>query len=417
MQRNGFLGSDFIRASSTLSPMQEVATSAGGRFGDRIQWMAVIIVLCFVSVLLLRSQSAASYPTYALSLLMLATFTQWRDGLRLPLVRWVGALLLWLCLSVFWSDPFEWRKALSVWSRSLLIFLFVVAFAECQLRGQLQRWMGAALTIVGSLVVLAAIVNFYVTDPADGRLNGLGQLDTHVIAALVFGVVLLFMLRMVTAFPSRPVQIAAFAVAVMVGFAVYMSDSRNAWVSVVMGAGAFVLAHRSQNWRQFLVTVSAMGVVLLVITLALAANESTSSYVLPRGDSFRIAIWGETLSRISAEDAVLFGRGILTSDAVEVDGILFPHPHNIYLALVHQGGLVALFLYGVVLTRTFVMLFRHFEDPDAKLGISVLVLAVCAHLLDGHELVDKIGDTWFLVWMPVAVAVGLGWTPSWRMRT
>ena len=86
--------------------MGQAATKIFSRFGDRINWLAVLIVACFVSVLLLSSQSAASYPTYALALLMIFSFEHWKDVFQLKIVRWVGLLLLWLSLSTFWSDTF-----------------------------------------------------------------------------------------------------------------------------------------------------------------------------------------------------------------------------------------------------------------------------------------------------------------------
>ena len=210
---------------------------------DRIQWMAVLIVACFVAVLLLSSQSRASYPTYILAILMLVTVPHWRDIFSVDLARWILALLAWLSLSALWSDPFELREATSVWTRALLVFFFVVAFAECQLRGQLRRWMGVALTISGVLVVATAIINFYMTDPVDGRLNGLGQLDTHVIAALVYGVVGVFVLHLALENRTLGVRLTcAFALTTIV-FAVWLSDSRNAWVSVTFGLGVLVLAN------------------------------------------------------------------------------------------------------------------------------------------------------------------------------
>lgn len=392
--------------------MEKAASNLKLGLGDRIQWMSALIVLCFLSVLLLRSQSAASYPTYALSLFMLATFPKWRDVFRLHLIRLICALLVWLCLSVFWSDPFEWRAAISVWTRALLVFFFVVAMAECQLRGQLQRWMGVALTVVGAGVVLVALANFYATDPADGRLNGLGQLDTHVVAALVYGVVLLFVLHTATMFDSRRIKAAALLVALVIAYAVYLSDSRNAWVSVTLGVFAYGLAYRAAYWRQFLITLVGMGILMGILVVALAFGDATAQMVLPRGSSFRPEIWGETLRLILEEDALLIGRGILTSDDVMAGGILMPHVHNLYLALVHQGGLVALLLYIAVLTSAVLANFRKFDLADARLGLSILFLALFSHLLDGHELIDKIGDTWFLVWMPVGLALGMSWTPG-----
>ena len=392
--------------------MEQAASKQKQVFGDRIQWMSVLIVLCFLSVLLLRSQSAASYPTYVLSLFMLATFPKWRDVFRLHLVRLICALLIWLCLSVFWSDPFEWRAAISVWTRALLVFFFVVAMAECQLRGQLQRWMGVALTVVGAGVVLVALVNFYATDPADGRLNGLGQLDTHVVAALVYGVILLFVLRTATMFDSRGIKAAALLVALIIAYAVFLSDSRNAWVSVTLGVVAYGLAYRAADWRQFLVTLVGMGILMGILVVALAFGDATAQMVLPRGSSFRPEIWGETLRLILENDALLLGRGILTSDDVMAGGVLMPHAHNIYLALVHQGGLVALGLYIAVLASAIINMFRNFDLADARLGASILIVATFSHLLDGHELIDKVGDTWLLVWMPVGLALGMSWTPG-----
>ena len=209
---------------------------------DRIQWTTLLIVSCFVSVLLLSSQSAASYPTYILALLMLIYLPQWQDVLKIGLVKWILALIVWLSLSTFWSEPFDLRASVSIWIRALLVFCFVVAFAECQLRGQLQRWMGAALTIVGGVAVAVAIANFYVTDPVDGRLNGMGQLHTHVIAALIYGVVLLFVLQF--AFDEKRVfaRVLYFAIAAGIVFAIALSDSRNAWVSVAIGVTVYALS-------------------------------------------------------------------------------------------------------------------------------------------------------------------------------
>lgn len=386
-------------------------------FADRIQLMAVLIVLCFVSVLLLESQSRSSYPTYLLAILMLAFTPRWVDVFRLPLMMWITALLAWLSLSTFWSEPFDLRAAASNWVRALLILTFVVAMAECQLRGQLQRWMSIGLTLTGVLAVGAAVANFYLTNPADGRLNGLGQLDTHVIAALVYGVVLIFVLRAATTSSHKLVVLFSFCAALLIAYAVYLSDSRNAWVSVVIGVGSYLLAKRTHDVRQFVAAMAALAAVLTVSLLILLLSDTTRELLLPRGTSFRLDIWSTTWENITVNGGVLFGLGIATEDDLVIEGLLFSHPHNLYLALVHQGGLIALALYLGVLWKSFAVFARKFETEDAKLGLSLLVMAVSAHLLDGHELLDKVGDTWFLVWMPVGLALGLCWTPGDKEET
>ena len=393
--------------------MNQDTTSQSYFLRDRITWLAILIVACFVSVLMLSSQSRASYPTYILAVLMLVTAPAWKDVWNLRMTAWFLALFAWLGSSVFWSEQFELREAVSVWSRALLTFFFVVAFAECQLRGQLQKWMGIALTAVGSVAVAAAVVNFYLTDPADGRLNGLGQLDTHVVAALVYGAVMLFVMRTLWQSSGLLARGVLFAVLILIAFAVMLSDSRNAWVSVSIGVLVFVLACLCRDKLQFAATLVALSVLFGVVLMALGLGESTQELVFPRGDSFRVTIWTTTLERIT-EDSVLFGRGILTNDDVTAGGITFPHPHNMYLAVLHQGGLVALFLYGGLLIQVLRVLMENFESLDAKLALSILLMALGSHLLDGHELIDKVGDTWLLIWLPVGVAMGFQLKPGGR---
>lgn len=381
-----------------------------GFFKDRIQVNTLLIVLCFVAVLTLSSQSASSYPTYLLALAMLATVNRWNDVFAVRLVWVVAGLLTYLCLTSLWSESFESRRAISVVTRALLVFFFVVAFAECQLRGQLRTWLGRALAFAGSVATAAAIVVFLVEDPADGRLNGLGQLDTHIIAALVFGVVLIFVVERLLLEKSWGWRTFATFAAVCIACAVFLSDSRNAWVSVTLGVGVFVLTHRIADRQKFVAGVVAMTLIVGVILAALVANETTRDALLPRGDSYRPAIWAGAYSA-TVEDNAVFGRGILTDNDVPVAGAPrpFKHPHNLYLSVFYQGGLVALVLMAVVIFWVLRVLLQRYDHPDAKLALGILGVALPAYLLDGHELIDKVGSTWFMFWLPVGICLGLLW--------
>ncbi len=376
--------------------------------GDRIQWMAILIVTCFVSVLLLRSQSAASYPTYALAILMLVTVRRWGDLLQFWHARWVVVLLAWLSISTLWSTPFDFRESVSIWTRALLVLFFVASVAECQLRGQLQRWMSHALVLVGTVAMAAALVNFWITVPADGRLNGLGQLDTHVIAALVFGVVLIFALRLLVEDARVGWRMVALLAVGLSMLCIALSDSRTAWVSVSLGAGAFLLAHRVRDVEQLLMVMASIVLLGATLLLVLVANDEIREIILPRGDSFRLTIWSHVLERVA--ESPLIGLGITTPDAIVSESIVHAHPHNLYLALLFQGGIIALGLYLIVLWKCLRTAMQTFEHADAKLALAVLILGSSAFLLDGHELVDKVGEAWFLVWLPVGICLGLRWS-------
>ena len=284
---------------------------------------------------------------------------------------------------------------------------FVVALAECQLRGRMQLWMTNALTTVGVVVVIAASINFFVTNPEDGRLNGLGQLDTHVIAALVYAVVLLFVVRFVER-QNGLKRILGFGAAGLIVAALFLSDSRNAWVSAAIGVMVYLLALKLPDVRQYCLCVIVSVLLLGIVLVAVGVSEAVNAWLLPRGDSFRFAIWSEVISRL--EGNWLVGLGILADDNLLIDGVTFHHPHSMYLAMVYQGGLIALFLYLTLLAWVIVVLLRYYDHPDAKLALGVLAIALFAHLLDGHELIDKVGASWFMIWYPVGIAVGLAWS-------
>ena len=152
-----------------------------------------------------------------------------------------------------------------------------------------------------------------------------------------------------------------------------------------------------------------VGVLAGITLIFLFVNETTQSLLLPRGTSFRPEIWDQAISRIFDGHA-WFGLGINTENNFLVFESVILHPHNLYLSVLYQGGFVALGMFLLVLWRTLHELLLAYEDADAKLALGVLGLALPAYMLDGHELLDKIGSTWFLIWLPVAIAVGLRWS-------
>lgn len=360
--------------------------------------------------MLLDSQSGASYPTYILAVVMLFSVSQWDDVFQVRLAWLVALLIGYLVLSSLWSEPYAWRDTVSMFSRGSLVFLFAVAVAEGQLRGQVRRWLGRVMAVVGFCAVVAALLVHFQDPPSHGRLNGLGQLDTQVIAALVYGVCLLMVLDVVLNDHHRVWRSLAVFSALVIAYAVFLSDSRNAWVSVFAGVGVLILAHVSRSLQSFIAAAASLAIVTFAGLAALLVGETTREVLLPRGLSFRPDIWAEVLERILSNDGVWFGLGINTPDNVHLQDREFLHPHNMYLAVVYQGGIVALALFLIVLLSTVRILLQHYCKREAKLAIGILAVALPAYLLDGHELIDKVGSTWFLLWFPVGIALGLEWS-------
>lgn len=378
---------------------------------DRIVVNSALLVAAFLAVLLLSSQSAASMVSYLLCIAMLACFKDWRDVFHCPMVWPVLAILIYLPLTSFWSDAFTWRGLFSQCVRGLLTFCFVIAFAECQLRGVLQKWLFVALAGAGAGVALLCIVLFYLDPPADGRLNGLGQLDTQVVAGLVFGFAALAVMHTALADRTRPIWLTLLLMAPLVA-AVWLTGSRNALLSMLLGIAVLLTAHRQATPQRFIWTVVPVFVVVLfAVGLAWWLPE-VRDMVFPRGDSFRLLIWEQTWLRL--QESPWIGLGILSSDDVVMGDIRFHHPHNLYLSVAHQGGLLGLGLFGWLILRVLREFQRSYQHNDVKFALGVLGLALPAYALDGHELLDKIGDSWFLIWLPVAIALGMRWHTSYR---
>ena len=369
----------------------------------RVPIGAALLVFSFASIFVLTSQSGSSIPTYVLAILTLVGCGRWL-GLWLDWTFLCAvALVGYLAVSSLWSDPFDARDALSQGTKALLVACFIVVAAE----GFRTDWFFRRLTLTiaafGGAAAAVALFRFFAFPPDDGRLTGLGQLHLQVPAALIFGVALLCTFYWVLKAPSLRWRMLAVVNALCLSSAVFLTDSRNAWVAVPFACVVYLISLRAKSASMFAVIVIAIAVSALALVGALLASPA-SELLLPRGDSYRPAIWTEILSRALA-GGPWFGSGVLADEDVFVGCYLLAHPHNMYLAVLYQGGVVAVALFAALLVLSVRTLLANFAQEEAKLALGIFALALPAYLLDGHQLVAKIGWTWMLIWLPVAISI------------
>ena len=375
----------------------------------RVPISATIMVAALASMFVLGSQSASSFATYLLALYVLAAAPRWRSlFLDWGFLALVG-LLVYLPLTSLWSTPWDPRGAFSQATRAVLVFAFVVSIAECMQVDWFRQRMTWVVSVVGAVAAAAAMWVFFATPPEDGRLNGLGQLDTHVAAGMVFAVAaicgLSCLLDAGTSRPARARAAVVVAVAVLVA-GVALTGSRNAMACGLLGLGVVLSARRAPSASHCVAWVVGLAAALGgLLIAAYVFVPGADTLILPRGDSLRLGIWSYYAERIG--ESPWFGLGVLTDDLTEVDGLPVLHPHSLFLAVAWQGGLVGLALMFVVIGATLKTLLRHFAAAEAKLGLAIWSIGLPGYLLDGHELIDKIGWTWLLFWLPVAVGLGL----------
>ena len=373
----------------------------------RVPASATILLIALGSIFALTSQSASSWPTYVLGAYVLAGAANWRSLFLDRGFLVVVLLLAYVPLSSLWSTPWDARDAFSQVVRGLLVFTFVVCIAESVQVDWFLRRLTQVMAVCGTLAAALAIAVFYIESPDDGRLNGLGQLDTHVMAAMVYAVAAVCGLAWFAG-EDRTLGrwIAGVCVAVLV-VAVVLAGSRNAIVCTAFALGCLVAANRMTTARGFVLVAGSLAAGLSIALLAAYwLVPGAAEVILPRGMSFRPAIWLDYLARVRA-DGMWFGLGVLTPEVIQVAGYDVLHPHNLYLAVAHQAGLVGLALVVTVIAITGHTLLGNYHEPEAKLGLAVWAMALPGYLLDGHELVDKVGWTWLMFWLPVGIALGI----------
>ncbi|HTK98792.1 MAG TPA: O-antigen ligase family protein [Pseudomonadales bacterium] len=379
---------------------------------DRV--VGLLVALSLFSVFLMPSQSGASFPTYVVAVLALvAGADRWRPFLESRLLGALFvALLLYFSSSVWWSTEHPMRSALSVYSRCLLIVTFVGALSSSLARiPNLMQWLSRGLAVSGGIAAVAALINLRLHPTWDGRLTGLGQLDNSVVAALAFDGGMLFALSCAIAEVTWWRAIGTVGVAV-ISLAVYATGSRNGYLAGAVGIWILIVTNLRPASPARLLWLAAP--LLAAATLGIAVfvvRPEWQGALLPRGDSFRLEIWNIEWQRL-VENGPWFGLGILTRDDVALEGHTFLHSHSLYLSSALQGGLVGLLLLLSLLSCAGWRLLQAAHRPEAKLGAALLATGMSAYLFDGWELIDKVGLSWLLLWVPVAIAMVVGVTSN-----
>jgi O-antigen ligase len=389
-----------------LDMTQSTKTSFGVMTDDRV--VAFLSGFSLLSVFVLPSQSAASFSTYALALILLVGGVgRWRAFLQTrELAALVVIVLVYFSASVWWSPDVSPRGAFSIYSRCLLVLTFIVAFSTSLRRvPDFATWLARSVAICGASAALCALYDFQQHPTWDDRLIGMGQLHNSVVAALAFDAALLFALH-VAAMDSVRWRIVGAACATSIAVAIAQTGSRAGYLGAMIGIWIMFIGARFPTSPRRLLWLSAPLWVGAVIGVALALlRPDVLPTLFPRGDSFRIEIWNAEWRRLLEHP--LFGRGILARDDVDIDGQRFLHPHNLYLASALQGGLLGLLLLATLLVRAAWQLLENLQVGVARLGLALLAAGMSAYLFDGWELIDKVGLSWLLLWVPVAMAAAV----------
>ena len=362
-------------------------------------------ILTCATYFLLENGSGNSFSTYLLGLGTIPLIALQFRTLQIDwtLAGLIALFLGYMTLSVLWSSNNE--PVVKTFSEALLVLTFCLAVPVSIGR---FHWFLNALVV---LVILSAVVNSgysiylhyalpdYQPLP-EPRLYALGRLSNPVIGGLSYGFATVLAAYMFLNETRRLASTGYLAAIVLFIVAIVLTGSRGVYLAMAAAMSIGMLLHYQGN-RKLQVT----GVAGTLLALSAAAYFFLGPAALfSRALSFRPEIWSEFISRTITSN-VWIGTGMTTDSEFQLPELLIQHPHSVFIATFYYGGLIGLALHLGLILRAIQSLAGMGQNNVRLLGSMLLAFGLTATLLDGNELIEKVNYLWFLVWLPVGLAM------------
>jgi O-antigen ligase len=176
-----------------------------------------------------------------------------------------------------------------------------------------------------------------------------------------------------------------------------ISQTRGVWMALfaTLLVMAFVRPRRFSAWAA--VTLLAGG-----LLAALLAPE----ILLQRGGSYRPELFAGGMRHLG--ESWLLGLGFNTYEiAVPGTGLVFKHPHNMYLDLAIRLGLPGLLLFALLWGCAAWRGWQNRAEPLGRALLALWVFSSVSLLTDGIGLWLKPNADWLITWLPVALSLVL----------
>ena len=311
--------------------------------------------------------------------------------LREPVVLCFLALTAWLLISMGWSRADNDFGSLA--KRPLYVFMLFVGCAQIALRD--EQLLLKTLRIGAAIGALAALLNvawFMYTAAPGARMIGAGALRNPLLTSHVVGFLCTYWI------------------------ATWLSRSeRHDWLPVLMTLPllAALLATGSRTplmglaltsvWMLLMSGRRAVYLVTALLLGACAAYLVAPEIILQRGMSFRPELWNDAWRQ--AGQHFWLGAGYeskFTFDIPAVGRLLYD-PHNVELAVLLELGMVGLGVWLIMYGFALVRCLRLRTVPQFQIASALLIYGVCAGLTEGGNYLSRPNESWFLIWIPLAL--------------
>jgi O-antigen ligase len=318
-----------------------------------------------------------------------------------------AGLITILYLSVYWSDiPNRSEEILrhSRWFLETLIF-----FTALHLYAKLgmHRKPAHGYTIQAGLIagVLIAVFLYMINSQYPERITGLGLLDDIIASSSILIMLWVVSLTSLRVGQKKDLLLATLA---LISVSLYaMLNQSRAPLGVTLFAWPVFIIMFSKDIRRFIVPA-----ILIVGILIFVTDPRIFDSMINRGTSYRLEIWGATLSNID----VFFWKGIGAASSVaeteigtaikQAMGVRHDHPHNLFLSTWVDGGILAFASIVLLFAALFLKAFtQNNHERNLALWMLATVGGVC--FTDPDTLVTSPQEIYLVFWTPIGLLSGL----------
>jgi len=319
--------------------------------------------------------------------------------------------LVYMFCTLFWADSFGVSDLSKYGRRVLYIFIFLsVTIHLTQLYPTFLEKLLALLCWTAAAVAIARIVSYYGQHPFPGtRLLGSGLFNLAFRASSQYGIVAIACTYLVL--HQRAVKIKLLYVGPLLASFSYMllAQSRSTLLSLVVVMIALQLSmwllHEKdrRNYRNQLLIVMVLIFAASAVFLRVYPEYFKLAFLRKISYQVRLDMWGHLLVRI--KNAPWFGHGLIADPRTEVIGVVWLHPHSVYVATLLYGGIVGLLLLiAVVISGLWQGFGRGRQSINLVAACMVLYGALCI-VPNGNMLIHHPKPFWLFFWFPLALVV------------
>lgn len=366
-------------------------------------YFSFIVFVCGFFFLPIRWHRNLYYVLLILPFLFLLKDLDFKELLRSHVFKLSLVYIVFMVLTVLWAEGLDLEGVLKYWRRgfTLISFLIIMAYLLIKDKDYLDVLFKWSCRMAGILAFFS-IIWFYFSRGISldsGRLVSIGPLDNPILAGNVYaGMALVshyhFSLRKNRRMHERLVSLSTFLV--ILSF-VLLTQSRGPLIALF---ATMLFSSVLVKDYKFLLNIAFLVGVLFISKIF---NFFDPFSLISRGDSYRFAIWEQAWSFFLEKPVLGYGLGGGRPDILIKPAISISHAHNIFLANLLDGGVVALGLLLAVLLMSAYWAFVYFKKSGNVTLVSLVLFAVFSNMTDGHTLIMSPGYQWIYFWMPVAI--------------